>query len=553
MRFDLTVNEFTRDLALRQELVVFGEQFWRPYVHVRDAARAIAPVLEAPTARGRGRGLQRRRHARELPEARPRRAPPASGSRRERSTSCTGTRILATTASASRSSPSASASRPSGRSAKGIDEVLRLLRSGLIDDPYDAVLPQLKRSQVPGAMATMTEASPSRVPTANRRASRSSPPTDPALPRHAFTVDVEDWYQSCLDYDAPITERVVRNVDRILGVLDECGVKGTFFVQGKVAETLPGPRRLPRRRRATRCSRTATATGRCYAMNRGELRDELERAKKTVEDAAGTAVTAFRAQDFSILAGNLWALETLADVGFEIDSSIFPMRSRHYGIRRLAARAALRRRRTAVGASSRCRWRSGRSAGSAFPVAGGGYFRLLPRRVIEPGLRSIGRERPAGDRLLPSVRVQRRTSSPSTGDVPRRLRASQGLGRGSFPRARADAAAEVRVRPLRRRSSRRGGSDERRLPHDRRPPLPSALLRTRPRQRASDSLRRLRRTAAVQEPDGRGSRLALLPDVRAPGDLVGLDCAASLGAKLRRTVDRAVCCAGTRRPVRADS
>jgi nucleoside-diphosphate-sugar epimerase len=47
MRFDLTVNEFTRDALLRGELVVYGEQFWRPYVHVRDAARAIVTVLEA--------------------------------------------------------------------------------------------------------------------------------------------------------------------------------------------------------------------------------------------------------------------------------------------------------------------------------------------------------------------------------------------------------------------------------------------------------------------------------------------------------------------------
>jgi nucleoside-diphosphate-sugar epimerase len=50
MRFDLTVNEFTRDLALGETLVVYGEQFWRPYVHVRDAARAIRRVLETPDA-----------------------------------------------------------------------------------------------------------------------------------------------------------------------------------------------------------------------------------------------------------------------------------------------------------------------------------------------------------------------------------------------------------------------------------------------------------------------------------------------------------------------
>lgn len=48
MRFDLTVNEFTRELWADRELEVFGEQFWRPYIHARDAARAVRTVLEAP-------------------------------------------------------------------------------------------------------------------------------------------------------------------------------------------------------------------------------------------------------------------------------------------------------------------------------------------------------------------------------------------------------------------------------------------------------------------------------------------------------------------------
>jgi nucleoside-diphosphate-sugar epimerase len=47
MRFDLTVNEFTREVALGRELVVFGAQFWRPYVHVRDVADGVAMTLEA--------------------------------------------------------------------------------------------------------------------------------------------------------------------------------------------------------------------------------------------------------------------------------------------------------------------------------------------------------------------------------------------------------------------------------------------------------------------------------------------------------------------------
>src|SRR5439155_4356412 len=54
-RFDLTVNEFAAELFLNRRLVVFGEQFWRPYVHVRDAARAVALVLERPAAELAGR------------------------------------------------------------------------------------------------------------------------------------------------------------------------------------------------------------------------------------------------------------------------------------------------------------------------------------------------------------------------------------------------------------------------------------------------------------------------------------------------------------------
>ena len=48
VRFDLTVNEFTKELALGRELVIFGEQFWRPYCHVLDLARGVLAVFEAP-------------------------------------------------------------------------------------------------------------------------------------------------------------------------------------------------------------------------------------------------------------------------------------------------------------------------------------------------------------------------------------------------------------------------------------------------------------------------------------------------------------------------
>lgn len=54
IRFDLTVNEFTRDVALGKELVIFGEQFWRPYCHVDDLAGAMVLVLESPVEKVHG-------------------------------------------------------------------------------------------------------------------------------------------------------------------------------------------------------------------------------------------------------------------------------------------------------------------------------------------------------------------------------------------------------------------------------------------------------------------------------------------------------------------
>jgi len=48
MRFDLTVNTLTMEMLTTGSTVLYGEQFWRPYIHVLDAARAIVLVLGSP-------------------------------------------------------------------------------------------------------------------------------------------------------------------------------------------------------------------------------------------------------------------------------------------------------------------------------------------------------------------------------------------------------------------------------------------------------------------------------------------------------------------------
>ncbi len=46
MRFDLTVNEFTKILYEKKQLIVYDYDTWRPYCHVKDFARLLLLVLK---------------------------------------------------------------------------------------------------------------------------------------------------------------------------------------------------------------------------------------------------------------------------------------------------------------------------------------------------------------------------------------------------------------------------------------------------------------------------------------------------------------------------
>jgi len=250
-------------------------------------------------------------------------------------------------------------------------------------------------------------------------------------PMCAFTVDVEDWYQSCIDFDAPITERVVKNTERILTILDRHNVKGTFFVQGRVAETFP---KLLQQLVAE--GHEIQSHGYSHRpvdkMNRDALRLELELARKTVEDACGVQVTAFRAPDFTINKDNLWALEVLAEIGFTVDSSIFPMRTHRYGISgystlphwvSLPNGADILEVPVAIWASGKIR----------LPVAGGGYFRLLPSILLEKFFAAMVTRQPVIIYCHPYEFNADELKDFYLPNVPKLFWFTQGLGRSHYP------------------------------------------------------------------------------------------------------------------------
>lgn len=48
MRFDLLVSDFALHGFRDRKIVIYGEQFWRPFVHIQDIASAIETVLRTP-------------------------------------------------------------------------------------------------------------------------------------------------------------------------------------------------------------------------------------------------------------------------------------------------------------------------------------------------------------------------------------------------------------------------------------------------------------------------------------------------------------------------
>lgn len=49
MRFDLAVNILTAKAAKEGKMQIFGGEQWRPFVHVRDAARAFCAMVDCPS------------------------------------------------------------------------------------------------------------------------------------------------------------------------------------------------------------------------------------------------------------------------------------------------------------------------------------------------------------------------------------------------------------------------------------------------------------------------------------------------------------------------
>ncbi len=219
-------------------------------------------------------------------------------------------------------------------------------------------------------------------------------------PTNGLSVDVEDWFQVGAfenviergSWDG-LTDRVERNCNAILDMFAEADVKATFFTLGWVAKRHPALIR-----RIAAAGHEVASHGwdhaRVFTLDPKSFAEDLDKSRKTIEDACGTRVTGYRAPSFSIDQRTPWAYMVLAEQGFDYSSSVAPIAHDHYGWRE-APRFAFKP----------LPWSdlieipvtTAEFAGRRLAAGGGGFFRVLPYAFSRWAIRQVNQRdgRPA--------------------------------------------------------------------------------------------------------------------------------------------------------------
>jgi polysaccharide deacetylase family protein (PEP-CTERM system associated) len=142
-----------------------------------------------------------------------------------------------------------------------------------------------------------------------------------------LTFDIEDWYNCdfiTTDFEWDKHEvRIYESVDRILDELATRNLKGTFFCLGWLAEKHPAViSKIHAQGHHIGCHSYQHELS--FRFDREGFKEDTLKAKKLIEGVISESINAFRAPGFSITDQNVWALEVLAELGFEYDCSLFP-------------------------------------------------------------------------------------------------------------------------------------------------------------------------------------------------------------------------------------
>jgi polysaccharide deacetylase family protein (PEP-CTERM system associated) len=200
-----------------------------------------------------------------------------------------------------------------------------------------------------------------------------------------MTFDIEDWYCHDVKTDNLIWEdqevRIYEGVENILSALKKNDVTATFFCLGWLAERHPDVIKI--------IAESGHQIG-CHSykheiatkLTPKQFRENTYRAKTAIENVIGKPVELYRAPAFSITESNLYAFETLVELGFTTDCSVFPARRDDGGMPSynlsepgILVHNGMQLKEFPINPYS--------IVGRRIVYSGGGYFRLFPYWLIK--------------------------------------------------------------------------------------------------------------------------------------------------------------------------
>lgn len=219
----------------------------------------------------------------------------------------------------------------------------------------------------------------------------------------SFDVEEHDRIEAAAGLAVPAdlkweyAARMEQATRRLLAQLAAASTLATFYVVGEIAVSHPG---LVRDIAAAghEVGSHSWSHRRVHRFTPDEFRDDLRRSIDALSTAAGVPVRGFRAPTFSVVRRTAWAVDVLAGSGLAYDTSVFPVRHDRYGVPD-APRVPFHLRNSPGGGASGVRsivelpMATWRLPGYSVPVAGGGYFRLLPLWAIEAGIDQLTRQK----------------------------------------------------------------------------------------------------------------------------------------------------------------
>ncbi len=152
-----------------------------------------------------------------------------------------------------------------------------------------------------------------------------------------LTFDIEDWFHildfeetESLDSWNKFESRLSISIEFIFKKLEESGQNATFFVLGWIAEKYPAiVKQIISAGYEIGCHSYSHLL--IYKHSQEKVKSDLEYSVKLLEDITGNKIKYFRAPGFSITKDSNWVFDILVELGFEVDSSIFPTKRGHGG------------------------------------------------------------------------------------------------------------------------------------------------------------------------------------------------------------------------------